>query len=56
MFRVSAVSDVTDDVRRGSVIALGFVMCNIPKQVPRVVSLLAERYDKLASYMSVKQR
>lgn len=37
-----AVSDVSDDVRRSAVIALGFVMFRHPKQLPRIVALLAE--------------
>ncbi|OLQ01424.1 26S proteasome non-ATPase regulatory subunit 1-like B [Symbiodinium microadriaticum] len=47
------VSDVSDDVRRAAVMAwlpqnamwvlkLGFVMCNVPEQLPGVVKLLAE--------------
>lgn len=45
-----AVSDVSDDVRRAAVTALGFVMCNVPKQVPRVVSLLAESFNPHVRY------
>ncbi|CAE7360597.1 RPN2B [Symbiodinium sp. CCMP2456] len=37
-----SVSDVSDDVRRAAVMALGFVMCNVPEQLPGVVKLLAE--------------
>ena len=36
---------MSDDVRRAAVSAIGFVLCNKPKQVPRVVSLLAESYN-----------
>lgn len=38
----SAVSDLSDDVRRAAVIALGFVLCNHAKQVPKIVALLSE--------------
>jgi len=38
----TAVSDVNDDVRRGAVIALGFVLMRHPKQVPKTIALLAE--------------
>lgn len=38
----SAVSDLSDDVRRAAVIALGFVLCNRAKQVPKIVELLSE--------------
>ncbi|XP_066162206.1 uncharacterized protein [Oryza sativa Japonica Group] len=37
-----AVSDVSDDVRRTAVMALGFVLYNEPEQTPRIVSLLSE--------------
>jgi len=45
-----AVSDVNDDVRRAAVTALGFVLCAEPKQVPRIVSLLAESYNPHVRY------
>lgn len=38
----SAVSDVSDDVRRAAVIALGFVLIRHPKLLPNIVGLLAE--------------
>ncbi len=38
----SAVADVSDDVRRAAVIALGFVLFRHPKQLPRIVALLSE--------------
>lgn len=38
----AAVTDVSDDVRRAAVTALGFVLFRHPKQVPRIVSLLSE--------------
>jgi len=47
-----AVSDVSDDVRRAAVTALGFVLCNVPNQVPRIVSLLAESYNPHVRYGS----
>jgi 26S proteasome regulatory subunit N2 len=45
-----AVSDVNDDVRRQSVIALGFILCRNPKHVPRVVQLLSESYNPHVRY------
>lgn len=45
-----AVTDVNDDVRRASVIALGFVLCSNPEQCPRVVALLAESYNPHVRY------
>jgi len=45
-----AVSDVHNDVRRAAVTALGFVLCNSPSQVPRIVSLLAESYNSHVRY------
>jgi len=47
-----AVSDVNDDVRRSAVVALGFVLCANPDQVPRIVSLLAESYNPHVRYGS----
>lgn len=45
-----AVSDVSDDVRRAAVIALGFVLFRQPEQVPKLVSLLAESYNPNVRY------
>jgi len=45
-----SVSDVSDDVRRAAVIALGFVMCNVPEQLPGVVKLLSESYNPHVRY------
>eukprot|EP00928_Gymnodinium_smaydae_P054803 TRINITY_DN3850_c0_g1_i4.p1 TRINITY_DN3850_c0_g1~~TRINITY_DN3850_c0_g1_i4.p1 ORF type:complete len:1088 (-),score=297.05 TRINITY_DN3850_c0_g1_i4:206-3379(-) len=45
-----SVSDVSDDVRRAAVIALGFVMCNQPDQLPGVVKLLSESYNPHVRY------
>ena len=45
-----AVSDVADDVRRAAVTGLGFVLCGQPKQVPRLVSLLAESFNPHVRY------
>ncbi|KNC55789.1 26S proteasome non-ATPase regulatory subunit 1 [Thecamonas trahens ATCC 50062] len=40
-----AVSDVSDDVRRAAVTALGFVLFREPTQIPKVVSLLSASYN-----------
>jgi 26S proteasome regulatory subunit N2 len=45
-----AVSDVSDDVRRGAVLALGFVMYRQPHQVPVLVQLLSESYNPHVRY------
>jgi 26S proteasome regulatory subunit N2 len=45
-----AVSDVNDDVRRASVIGLGFLLFRAPEQCPSVVSLLAESYNPHVRY------
>ncbi len=45
-----AVSDVNDDVRRASVISLGFLLFRNPKQVPRIVQLLSESYNPHVRY------
>eukprot|EP00929_Paragymnodinium_shiwhaense_P095737 TRINITY_DN5700_c0_g1_i1.p1 TRINITY_DN5700_c0_g1~~TRINITY_DN5700_c0_g1_i1.p1 ORF type:complete len:1089 (+),score=365.49 TRINITY_DN5700_c0_g1_i1:107-3373(+) len=45
-----SVSDVSDDVRRAAVMALGFVMCNVPDQIPGVVKLLSESYNPHVRY------
>jgi 26S proteasome regulatory subunit N2 len=45
-----AVTDVSDDVRRASVVSLGFVLCSNPEQCPRVVALLAESYNPHVRY------
>ncbi|KAG0583531.1 hypothetical protein KC19_3G144500 [Ceratodon purpureus] len=45
-----AVSDVSDDVRRTAVLALGFVLCSEPEQTPRIVSLLSESYNAHVRY------
>ncbi|KAG8463179.1 hypothetical protein KFE25_011176 [Diacronema lutheri] len=45
-----AVSDVSENVRRAAVTALGFVLCNNPAQCPRVVELLAESYNPHVRY------
>lgn len=42
MLLYSAVSDVSDDVRRAAVISLGFVLFRHAKMLPHIVSLLAE--------------
>ncbi|KAB2067267.1 hypothetical protein ES319_A09G215400v1 [Gossypium barbadense] len=45
-----AVSDVSDDVRRTAVLALGFVLYSEPDQTPRIVSLLSESYNPHVRY------
>jgi len=45
-----AVSDVNDDVRRASVISLGFLLFKTPEQCPRLVELLAESYNPHVRY------
>ncbi|KAK8579416.1 hypothetical protein V6N13_142625 [Hibiscus sabdariffa] len=45
-----AVSDVSDDVRRTAVLALGFVLYSDPAQTPRIVSLLSESYNPHVRY------
>ncbi|GAW82422.1 26S proteasome regulatory subunit RPN2 [Plasmodium gonderi] len=45
-----SVSDVSDDVRRAAVIALGFVLCNSPSQVPMFLNLLIESYNPHVRY------
>jgi len=45
-----AVSDVSNDVRRAAVLALGFVLLNQPEQCPKLVNLLAESYNPHVRY------
>ena len=45
-----AVSDVSDDVRRAAVTALGFVLFRTPSRVPRIVQLLSESYNPHVRY------
>ncbi|KAL7145177.1 hypothetical protein ABFS83_07G062900 [Erythranthe nasuta] len=45
-----AVSDVSNDVRRTAVIALGFVLYSDAQQTPRIVSLLSKSYDPHVRY------
>ena len=45
-----AVSDVSDDVRRGAVMSLGFVLFRKPSAVPRMVELLSESYNPHVRY------
>ncbi|OMJ10946.1 26S proteasome non-ATPase regulatory subunit 1-like protein [Smittium culicis] len=47
-----AVSDVSDDVRRTSVIGLGFLLLRTPEQVPRMVELLSGSYNPHVRYGS----
>lgn len=46
----ASVSDVSDDVRRASVISLGFVLCNTPEEVPKVLKLLVASYNPHVRY------
>ena len=45
-----AVSDVSDDVRRMAVMALGFILFRKPNSVPRMVELLSESYNPHVRY------
>ena len=45
-----AVSDVNDDVRRVSVISLGFILFRKPNAVPRIGELLSESYNLHVRY------
>jgi len=45
-----AVSDVSDDVRRAAVTALGFLLLNQPERCPKLVALLAESYNPHVRY------
>ncbi len=47
---IGRISDVADDVRRAAVTALGFVLCNEPARVPKVVRLLAESFNAYVRY------
>jgi 26S proteasome regulatory subunit N2 len=46
----AAVSDVSDDVRRASVMALGFVLHRKPQDLPHLVGLLAESFNPHVRY------
>lgn len=46
----TAVSDVNDDVRRVAVTALGFVLCQNPGELPRIIELLTESYNPHVRY------
>ena len=46
----AAVSDVSDDVRRAAVLALGFVLCGSGDACPKLVALLAESYNPHVRY------
>lgn len=45
-----AVSDGSDDVRRASVIALGFLLFRSPEHMPEMVQLLSESYNPHLRY------
>lgn len=44
-----AVSDVSDDVRRTAVLALGFVLCSEPEQVSLCTQIVADLFEVGAS-------
>ncbi|KAI4141941.1 MAG: hypothetical protein L6R39_005128 [Caloplaca ligustica] len=46
----TAVSDVSDDVRRIAVMSLGFILFRKPSSVPRMVELLSESYNPHVRY------
>jgi 26S proteasome regulatory subunit N2 len=46
----TAVSDVSDDVRRAAVTAIGFILARTPGAVPGVVGQLAESYNPHVRY------
>ncbi|GAO17895.1 hypothetical protein UVI_02030080 [Ustilaginoidea virens] len=48
----TAVSDVSDDVRRIAVMSLGFILFRKPGSVPRMVELLSESYNPHVRYGS----
>lgn len=45
-----AVSDVSNDVRRAAVTALGFVLCKDAEQLPRIVAQLADSFNAHVRY------
>lgn len=47
-----SVSDVSDDVRRSAVIAMAFVLCRAPEQLPSTVMLLCESFNPHVRYGS----
>eukprot|EP01084_Bolivina_argentea_P228171 385432_1 len=47
-----AVSDASNDVRRAAVTNIGFVLCNKPNSVPKVVQLLSNSYNEHVRYGS----
>ena len=47
-----SVSDVSDDVRRSAVIAMAFVLCRSPEQLPSTVMLLCESFNPHVRYGS----
>ena len=46
------MSDVSDDVRRSAVIAMAFVLCRAPEQLPSTVMLLCESFNPHVRYGS----
>ena len=45
-----AVSDVAEEVCRSAVMALGFLLCRTPDELPRIVELLTESYNPHVRY------
>jgi 26S proteasome regulatory subunit N2 len=46
----AAVSDANDDVRRVAVLSLGFILCQNPTELPRLIELLTESYNPHVRY------
>lgn len=46
----TAVSDVDDNVRRAAVTALGFILCQNPSELPRMIDLLTESFNPHVRY------
>ena len=45
-----AVSDVSDDVRRGAVLNIGFLLMGAPAPCPPIVALVSESYNPHVRY------
>lgn len=45
-----SVSDVSDDVRRAAVMALGLVLSNEPSRLPKILKLLSQSYNPHVRY------
>lgn len=46
----TGVSDASNDVRRAAVMSIGFVACDSPNQVPRIVGPLADSFNPHVRY------